>query len=88
MKSKAFRTIFDDFESMKIRIESNRIESNRIESKSSKNRIDIDSISRWQKSNRTESLRNVVVLYFYHHDDLNKSITSIFSIEIVIDFEE
>ncbi len=36
-----------------------RIESNRIESKSSKNRIDTDSISRWQKPNWTELLRDV-----------------------------
>ncbi len=46
---------FNDFESMKTRIESNRIES-----KSSRNRIDIDSILRWQKPNRIESLRDVL----------------------------
>jgi hypothetical protein len=30
----------------------------------------------------------IVVFYLHHHDDLNKSMTSIFSIEIVTDSEE
>jgi hypothetical protein len=30
----------------------------------------------------------MIVFYLRHHDDLNKSMTSIFSIEIVIDSEK
>jgi hypothetical protein len=54
MRSKAFRTLFDDFEPVKIRTEPNRTEP-----ESSKNRTGTGSVPRWQKPNRTESLQGV-----------------------------
>jgi hypothetical protein len=49
---------FNDSEPMKTRIESNRIES-----ESSRNRIDTGSVSKWQKPNRIESLRDVKKMF-------------------------